>query len=134
MCTRRSESLRTAPIQSDGHGPRLTAGSSHNQPRPHPAGRRHHCGSQDTSQAMLPSGQGASGPQSSPQEGAPADSLLVGVCSPSAQRERKTRGRTSSTSSRPTPRDWQEAHTGGNPVHHPAQRPQKVNRRMMAKT
>ena len=91
MCTCRSESLRTEPIQSDGHGPRLTAGSSHNQPRPHPTGRRHHCGSWDTSQATLPSGQGTSGPQSSPQQGAPADSLLVGVCSPSARRERKTR-------------------------------------------
>lgn len=112
----------------------LTGGSSRKQPvhTPRAVG---HCGSQDTSQATLPNGQGASGPQSSTQKAAPVDSLLVGVCPTSARRERKTReAGLPSTSSRPTPRGSQEARTEGNPVHHLAQQPWKVNRRMTAKT
>lgn len=97
------------------HAP--TGGSSHNPPRPHPhqwfitqpapstpPGQVAPLWLPGHVPGHLPNGQGASGPQSSPQQGAPADSLLGGVCSTSARREQKTRGRTSGTSSRPTPR------------------------------
>lgn len=62
-------------------------------------------GSQDTFQATSQTNKVPADPKAHRSKVLPADSLLGGVCSTSAQREQKTRGRTSGTSSRSTPRE-----------------------------